>query len=82
MNTEFAKSLELDYVILSDPEKKAAKAYGVVHEGREVPERWTYVIGENGKILHIDKQVKAASHGEDLVSQLEELKIPKKKAKE
>ena len=78
-NTKFAESLELDYVILSDPEKKVATAYGVVHEGREVPERWTYVIGEDGKIKHIDKKVKAASHGEDLVKQLEELEIPKKK---
>lgn len=73
--------MELDYAILSDPEKKVAKAYGVVHEGREVPERWTYIIGEDGKIKHIDKEVKAASHGEDLVTQLEELKIPKKQKK-
>jgi len=67
-NTEFAKSLELDYPILSDPEKNVAKAYGVVHEGREVPERWTFIIGADGNIKHIDRKVKAASHGEDLVS--------------
>ncbi len=77
-NTKFAKSMELDYPILSDPEKKVATAYGVVHEGRDFPERWTFIIGEDGKILHIDKQVKAGSHGEDIVAQMQELKIPKK----
>ncbi len=77
-NTEFAKSLDLDYAILSDPDKEVATAYGVVHEGREVPERWTFIIGDDGKIKHIDKTVKATSHGEDLVARLAELKIPKK----
>lgn len=78
-NTAFAKSLELDYPILSDPEKKVAEAYGVVHEGRAVPERWTYFIGMDGKILHIDKKVKTASHGEDIAAQLKELEVPQKK---
>lgn len=77
-NTDFAKSLELDYPILSDPGKKVAEAYGVVHEGRAVPERWTFVIGDDGKIKHIDKKVKAGNHGEDIAATLKELKIPKK----
>ena len=77
-NTAFAKSLDLDYPILSDPEKDVAKAYGVVHEGRAFPERWTFIIGDDGKILHIDKKVKAGSHGQDLVDQLEKLKVSKK----
>ena len=77
-NTEFAKHLELDYPILSDPGKKVAEAYGVVHGARQVPERWTFVIGEDGKILHIDKKVKAANHGKDLVTLLDKLGIEKK----
>ena len=76
-NTAFAKKLELDYAILSDPGKKVAEAYGVVHEGRSVPERWTFIIGDDGKIKHIDKKVNAADHGRDIASQLAELKIPK-----
>ncbi|MEZ6125376.1 MAG: peroxiredoxin [Planctomycetaceae bacterium] len=78
-NGEFAKSLDLDYAILSDPEKNVAKAYGVVHEGRENPERWTYVIGSDGKILHIDKKVQTTSHGKDVAALFAELKIEKKK---
>jgi len=77
-NTAFAKKLDLDYAILSDPGKKVAEAYGVVHEGRSVPERWTFIIGDDAKIKHVDKKVKAGSHGEDLVAKLKELKIPKK----
>ena len=77
-NTKFAKKLELDYPILSDPGKKVAKAFGVVHEGRSVPERWTFVIGDDGKIKHIDRKVKAGNHGEDIVKRLAELDIPKK----
>ena len=77
-NKKFADSLKLDYAILSDPSKKTAKAYGVVHAKRAVPERWTFYIGKNGKILHIDKKVKAGNHGNDIVKQLAKLDIEKK----
>ena len=77
-NTAFAKKLELDYPILSDPGKKVAEAYGVVHEGRKVPERWTFVIGEDGKILHVDKKVKSVTHGNDLVGLLKKLGVKQK----
>jgi peroxiredoxin Q/BCP len=78
-NQEFAKSLELDYPILSDPSKDVATAYGVVHPGREVPERWTFYVGLDGKILAIDKEVKTKSHGEDIAKRLEELGVAEKK---
>jgi peroxiredoxin Q/BCP len=77
-NTRFAQSLELDYPILSDPERKTAQAYGVVGPGRANPARWTFYIGPDGKILYIDKAVKAASHGEDIVARLKELGIQPK----
>ena len=65
-NKAFAESLKLDYPILSDPDKKVAKAYGVVNDERPFPFRWTFYIGKDGKILSIDKSVKAASHGGDV----------------
>ena len=74
-NKKFAESLQLDYPILSDPGKKIAEAYGVVHEGRAVPERWTFYIGKDGKILFVDRQVKAATAGADAVARLKELKV-------
>lgn len=47
----------------------------MVHEGRSLPERWTFYIGRNGKILYVDRQVKAATAGEDAVARLKELKV-------
>ncbi len=78
-NKRFAESLELDYPILSDPSKKVAAAYGVINETRQVPFRWTYYIGPDGKILHIDKEVNAAEHGVDLAKKLKELGVAEKK---
>jgi thioredoxin-dependent peroxiredoxin len=74
-NKRFAESLGVDYPILSDPGKKVAEAYGVVHEGRPVAERWTFYIGKDGKILYVDRQVKAATAGADAVTRLKELKV-------
>ena len=79
MNTEFARKLELDYPLLSDTTKKIAEEYGVVHAGRAVPERWTFIIGKDGKILHIEKKVKAGSHGSQVLELLEELGVEKAK---
>ncbi|MFN0051935.1 MAG: peroxiredoxin [Planctomycetales bacterium] len=78
-NTEFAKSLKLDFPILSDPEKSVAKAYGVVHEGREVPERWTFFIDKEGVVKHIEKKVNTKTHGEDVAKKLAELGVEQKK---
>jgi len=74
-NKKFAEHVEADYPILSDPGKKVAEAYGVVHEGRPVPERWTFYVGKDGKILYVDRQVKAATAGADAAARLKELKV-------
>ncbi len=81
-NKEFAESLELDYPILSDPEKDTAKAYGVVTPKRGYPFRWTFYIGKDGKILFIDKNegISFDAHGPAMAKKLAELKVPKKKA--
>ena len=63
----------MDYAILSDPEKITARAYGVVTDKRSVPFRWTFYIGKDGKILAIDKSVKAGSHDKDIAAKLKEL---------
>ncbi len=76
-NGKFAKSLDLDYPILSDPEKNTAKAYGVVHEGRANPERWTFYIGKDGVIKEIDKKIRTAQAGPDVVAKLKSLGLTK-----
>ena len=40
--------------------------------------RWTFYIGPDGKILHIDKTVSPASSGPDMVKKLGELNVAKR----
>lgn len=77
-NADFAKSLGLDFPILSDPSKKTAEAFGVVHEGRPVAERWTFYIGPDGRIKAIDQKVNTREHAKDIAKQLEALGVKKK----
>jgi peroxiredoxin Q/BCP len=77
-NKAFAKSLKLDLPILSDPQGEVARAYGVTDAARKLPRRWTFLIGQDGKILHIDKQVKTKTHATDVAAKLAELGVRKK----
>ena len=76
-NTRFAKEHEADYPILSDVSKEIATKYGVLGPSG-LARRWTFYIGSDGKILHIDNAVKPASSGPDMVAKLGELNIPKR----
>jgi len=80
LNKKFAESLDLDYPILSDPDKSVAKEYGVVHGSREVPERWTFYIGKDGLIKAIDKGVQQHTEtaGKDVAAKLKELGVEAK----
>ena len=71
-NTRFAKEHQADFPILSDVEKKVGPAYGAMGTtGRA--RRFTFYIGPDGKVLFIDKAVRAPTAGEDLAAKLEEL---------
>jgi thioredoxin-dependent peroxiredoxin len=74
-NAEFAKSLDLDYPILSDPTTETAKAFGVYNAERKIANRWTFYIDKNGTIREIDKKVQARTKeaGADLVTKIKEL---------
>ena len=73
-NARFARSLGIDYPILSDPGKAVARAYGVLGASGHAS-RWTFYIGADGRILDIDRKVHASSHGRDLAARLTELGI-------
>jgi thioredoxin-dependent peroxiredoxin len=77
-NKKFAEHVEADYPILSDPEKKAASAYGVVNDTRPLAARWTFYIGPDGRILAVDPKVSPKTAGEDVVTRLEALGVKKK----
>lgn len=77
-NAEFAKSLELDYPILSDPDKTTARAFGVLKAMGLYAARHTIYIGADGKILYIDTKVSPKTAGADMVARLKELGIPRR----
>jgi peroxiredoxin Q/BCP len=77
-NTKFAQMHEADYPILADTSKEIANKYGVLM-AKGFANRWTFYIGPDVKILHIDKAVKPASAGADMVAKLGELGVAKRK---
>lgn len=75
LNTEFAEEHEVDFPILSDPQKNMTAAYGVLGE-RGVANRWTVYIGSDGKVVKIDKDVDPGTAGVVLTNSLAELDFP------
>ena len=77
-NKEFAESLDADFPLLSNPEKDVAEAYGVVTAERQFPHRWTFIIGPDGDILRVDKDVTPTEAGQELVAHLTDLGVAMK----
>ena len=81
-NKAFALKEQADFPMLANPDKKVAFAYGVISPDapseRQFARRWTYYIDPSGKIAFIDKAVKPATSGQDIVARLGELKVPAK----
>jgi peroxiredoxin Q/BCP len=74
-NKKFAEQEGADFPILSDPDKQVATAYGVLGP-TGLAKRWTFYIGGDGKLLHIEKAtgaVQTANAGETMAAKLEEL---------
>lgn len=77
-NRKFAEALALDYPILSDPGRGVARAYGVVDGDKRWPRRWTFTIGKDGRILHVDRDVHVMSAGGTLAKRFSELGIARR----
>lgn len=74
-NQAFAESEDADFPLLSDPTKEVATRYGVLSD-RGYANRWTFYIGADGRIAHVDKAVKPATSAEDMIAKLTELNVP------
>lgn len=72
----FAEKYELPFVLLSDPELEAIKAYEVWQEKKLYGKvsmgvvRTTFLIDENGIIADIQKKVKPDTNAMDMLSKL------------
>ncbi len=75
-NTAFAKEYELDFPILSNPEKDMIEAYGVLGRGG-FANRWTYYIDSDGIVVKIDKETNPATAGTDLTRNMSTLGFPR-----
>jgi thioredoxin-dependent peroxiredoxin len=82
-NKAFAEKEHADFPMLANPDKKVALAYGVINPeappDRQFARRYTFYIDPTGKIADIDKAVKPATSGQDIVTHLEALKVPARK---
>jgi peroxiredoxin Q/BCP len=82
-NKAFAAKEHADFPMLANPDKKVALAYGVINPEappeRQFARRYTFYIDPTGKIAEIDKAVKPATSGQDIVTHLQELKVPERK---
>jgi peroxiredoxin Q/BCP len=82
-NKAFAEKEHADFTMLANPDKKTAFTYGVIAPDappeRQFARRWTFYIDPTGKIAAIDKTVKPATSGQDIVAKLTELNVPARK---
>jgi len=72
-NQKFAESMDLNYPILSDPNRETARAFGVLNDSNNLAHRWTYYIDKQGIIRYIDQEVDPKTAGPELVERLQEL---------
>lgn len=76
---KFAQAFDLPFTLLSDPDKKALKAYGAWGKkkfmGREYMgiHRMSFLIDPKGKIAKIYEKVKPAEHADEVLKDLKEL---------
>ena len=70
--TKFAESMDARFPILSDHNKEAARAYGVLSYG-SFSSRVTHYIGLDGKVLFVDSKVSPATSAQDIVTRLSNL---------
>ncbi len=73
---KFKQKYDLPFTLLSDPDKKLAKAFEVLKMknmyGKKVMgiERSTFLIGPDGRIKRVFAKVKADGHAEEVLAVL------------
>jgi len=71
-HARFAANNELPFPLLADTDGKIAGAYGVLKDtGRA--ERATFLIGKDGRLLHVWPRVSITGHADDIIGKLDEL---------
>lgn len=71
--TPYVRDLGLGFTILADPTRTTAIRWGAVGAGREIPHRWAYFVGRDGRIAAIRTDLDSANTGSKLIAQAREL---------
>ncbi len=69
----FTKKYGLPFPLISDKEKRIAKAYGVLKDTGLSTNRVTFIIDKNGKVAKIFPKVDASKHTEEVVAALKDI---------
>ena len=75
---KFKENEELPYTLLADEKKEVAQKFGVLKEknmyGKKVMgiARTTFLIGPDGKIVHVFENVKPEGHAEDVLAHVKQ----------
>ena len=70
---QFHESQELTFPLLSDPDGSVARKYGVLAADAGYTERVSFILDEEGILQKIDTQVNVTTHGDDLLTMIQEL---------
>lgn len=71
-HAEFKEKYELPFILLSDTNHEVAKAYGADQGlmGKFVADRKTFLINEQGKIIHVFESIDVTNHAIEILKQL------------
>jgi thioredoxin-dependent peroxiredoxin len=75
---KFQEKYHLPFTLLADADKKLCNAFGVIQEknmyGKKVMgvARTTFIIGPDGKIVHVFEKVKPEGHSEEVLEYLKQ----------
>jgi peroxiredoxin Q/BCP len=70
-HTAFKDKYALPFTLLADPDKVAGTAYGVTQEERETLRRSTFVIGADGNVKRVMRQVDPETHADEVLAALD-----------
>jgi len=72
-HNDFSNQHKLNFDILADTEKQVTTAYGALTEYNNIPiaKRMTFIIGIDGKVKQVFRDVDVLIHGEEVVAALQ-----------
>ena len=74
----FKERHDLPFPLLPDTERTICLAYGATQSKEQMATRLSVLVGRDGTVLWIDKQINPRTHGSDVLARLEESHVKAK----